>query len=86
MCRAGCETQDHSTFGECARAANLAVHGVGASGHANKAHDRELASYRAARSQGIQPKSTKSGDIEAAVRASDAVGRPWNAATNRFEP
>jgi hypothetical protein len=85
MCRTGCETQDHSSFGECCRAANLALHGFGDSGHANKAHDQELADYREARAQGIQPKSTRSEDTAFAVAASNAVDRPWNARENRFD-
>lgn len=39
------------------------------------ANDRELDAYRTARRQGIQPKTTKLKDINAAVRASDVLGR-----------
>jgi ornithine cyclodeaminase/alanine dehydrogenase-like protein (mu-crystallin family) len=38
-------------------------------------NDRELDAYRTARKQGIQPKTTKLKDINAAVRASDVLGR-----------
>jgi len=36
--------------------------------------EKELDSYRAARKQGIQPRSTKTKDIQTAVRASDKLG------------
>lgn len=39
------------------------------------ANDKELDAYRAARKQGIQPKTTKLKDINAAVRVSDRLGR-----------
>lgn len=39
------------------------------------ANDRELDAYRTARRQGIQPRTTKLKDINAAVRASDVLGR-----------
>lgn len=39
------------------------------------ANDKELDAYRAARRQGIQPKTTKLKDINAAVRVSDKLGR-----------
>ena len=41
----------------------------------NRANDRELDAYRTARKQGIQPKSTKMHDIQAATRASETIGR-----------
>jgi protoporphyrinogen oxidase len=39
------------------------------------ANDKELNAYRSARKHGIQPKTTKLKDINAAVRASDTLGR-----------
>lgn len=36
--------------------------------------ERELNSYRDARKQGIQPRSTRAKDVQAAVRASDKIG------------
>lgn len=39
------------------------------------ANDKELDSYRNARKYGIQPKTTKMKDINAAVKASDVLGR-----------
>ena len=42
-------------------------------------NDKELDSYRSARKQGIQPKSTKQRDINAAVKMSDTLGRAVSA-------
>jgi hypothetical protein len=39
------------------------------------ANDKELNAYRSARKHGIQPKTTKLKDVNAAVRASDTLGR-----------
>ena len=38
-------------------------------------NEKELDSYKSARKDGIQPKSTKMKDINAAVRMSDTLGR-----------
>jgi hypothetical protein len=88
-CRKGCKTQDHTSWGDCLRAASprtyLASPSKGLDGTAQKNWDRELDSYRAARRQGIQPDGTKAHQIEAAVKASDAAGaaygRDFNVAT-----
>lgn len=82
-CRSGCLTQDHASWGECARSSNLRI-GWAASARgldltAQKAWDRELDEYGAARSQGIQPRSTKSRDIRAAVEVSNMTGSAFNA-------
>jgi hypothetical protein len=88
MCRTGCATQDHATWGECARAANLRVAYCGIGGGdatEQKRWDDELSLYRSARSQGIQPEGTKTNQIMAAMKVSDAVGaaygRDFNAAS-----
>jgi hypothetical protein len=88
MCRTGCATQDHATWGECARAANLRVAYCGIGGGdatEQKRWDDELSLYRSARAQGIQPEGTKTNQIMAAMKVSDAVGaaygRDFNAAS-----
>jgi hypothetical protein len=71
MCRSGCPTQDHKSWGECARASRFYTHGV----HQRdeyKAYDAELNDYASARMQGIQPKTTRRPDIDRAVREADA--------------
>ncbi len=41
---------------------------------------RELANYRAAREQGVQPAGTHQGQIDFALKQSEATGKPFNAA------
>lgn len=73
-CRSGCKTQDHDSWGECARASNIGITNEVVAG-AIKNTDKELSAYRDARKLGIQPASTKMKDIQKAVRASDIIGR-----------
>lgn len=73
-CRSGCKTQDHESWGECARASNIGISHE-ASATVIKNTDKELSAYRDARKLGIQPASTKMKDIQKAVRASDLIGR-----------
>lgn len=73
-CRTGCPTQDHESWGECARASNIGISNEPISAYI-KNTDRELSAYRDARKLGIQPASTKMKDIQKAVRASDTIGR-----------
>lgn len=83
-CRTGCPTQDHASWGECARSANFRVawvqHTKGLTLENEKRHVSELEAYRDARRQGIQPKSTRRADIERAVRVSDHYGGAYDAA------
>ena len=89
MCRSGCPTPGaHKNWGDCARAANLRVAYCGIGGGdatEQKRWDDELSLYRSARAQGVQPEGTKTNQIEAALRASEAVGaaygRDFNAAS-----
>lgn len=48
-------------------------------GMTQKAWDKELAAYRNARAQGIQPASTKMKDIKKAVDISEKVGKAYDA-------
>jgi hypothetical protein len=73
-CRTGCPTQDHESWGECLRAANLNFSNERIAADI-KNTDRELSAYRDARKLGIQPASTKMKDIQKAVRVSDTIGR-----------
>lgn len=81
MCRAGCKTQDHATWGDCLRDAGvrtyLASPSRGLDGTAQKKWDSELELYRQARKQGIQPDGTKFNQITAALKASDAAGAAY---------
>jgi hypothetical protein len=46
-----------------------------------KAHDKELSSYYSAVRQGIEPRSTKQHDIDAAVRISNEAGKAFDGAS-----
>lgn len=71
MCRTGCPTQDHKTWGECAKSANFHTNGVHQRTEYKK-YDKELKDYESARMQGIQPKTTRRRDIDRAVREANA--------------
>jgi hypothetical protein len=74
MCRSGCITQDHRSWGECARSARFHTAGL-AQRDEYKAFDAELRDYASAVEQGIQPTSTRRESIDAAVQLSNEAGR-----------
>lgn len=80
-CRTGCPTPgSHKTWGECAKAANLRIAYCGIGGGdatEQKKWDQELALYRSARAQGVQPDGTKARQVIAALRASEAAGAAY---------
>lgn len=81
-CRTGCPTKDHRTWGECARAAELKVAycGIGGvSASEQRKWDNDLAAYKDARRQGIQPSSTRREAVDRAVKISDKTGQAWQA-------
>lgn len=83
-CRTGCRTQDHATWGDCLRASNIQMNaGDAASGKAmsNAKWNGELDAYANARAQGIQPAGTRMGQIIEAEKASETLGRAYNAET-----
>lgn len=80
-CRSGCLTQDHASYGECGRAATIRVGATVASNHGEMfaTTKRELKDYRMARNHGIQPEATTSAKVNDAIRATEILGRPYNA-------
>lgn len=82
-CRTGCATRDHASYSECLRAAGTKVAYANSANNRDystqKRWDSELDLYRRARSEGIQPETTKRRDIEAAMRASDETGMAYQA-------
>lgn len=82
-CSASCKTKDHATWGECVRAKSLKVaYAQSASGKdatSQKKADKNLDDYANARQYGIQPKSTRPKDVQAAIRYSDATGTAFKA-------
>lgn len=83
-CRSGCPTQDHSSYGECCRTVRLGYWYTTGVQRENDWYG-ELAEYRSAVSQGIQPASTKRKDIRAAVELSRTADAPFNAETGGFD-
>ena len=80
-CRTNCATQDHGSFGACARAANIKVNAVMVSPQRSMFDQTkmELSAYDAARRNGIQPEGTTINKVKEAESASRALGRPYNA-------
>lgn len=69
-CRSGCPTQDHASWGDCARNSGLQL---GDLGHGATAHtDRRLNAYASARKLGLQPPTTKLADSVATMRKAGA--------------
>lgn len=75
MCRSGCKTQDHQSWGECARSANISTQWLGGTGISYSdekefwAIDRD---YREALDRGVDPGGFERADVDAALRAADA--------------
>lgn len=68
-CRSGCVTQDHGSFGECARAANIRTMYLGGTGPSwtdEKRFRRTNAEFRKAVESGLNPASVNDRAINAA--------------------
>ena len=89
-CTSGCRTRDHRSYFECIAGKGvktyLASPSKGLDGTAQKKWDKELADYRAARRQGIQPDGTKARHIEEAVRLSDQAGAAYGRDFSKADP
>jgi len=70
-CRTACATQNHASWGECARASNISTQ-VGPVVDANRRLENNLSEYRKVRKQGIQPKSIRRAAVEASKVVNDA--------------
>lgn len=80
-CRSGCREQNHSSYADCLQAANVTVNSVINSPlqFAWEKTKTDVAAYRAARANGIQPEGTTVEKVREAERASKLLGRPYNA-------
>lgn len=82
-CSSRCVTQDHDSMGACLRSMGIRVTGAnsaaGRSTTAERKWNKNLADYRAARAEGIQPASTRPKDIEQAKILSDYTGQAFRA-------
>lgn len=89
-CRSGCKTQDHATWGDCLRAAEVGVYHVAVSkgfdATAQKKWDAELEGFRKASAEGIRPDGTKWKKIDQARRLSDKLGAAYGRDFNKATP
>lgn len=77
MCRSGCRTKDHGSWGECLRAANIKAQWLGGTGMSygdEKDFYKIDTDYRAALDAGVDPGSFERKDVDAALRAADLKG------------
>ena len=72
MCRTGCPTQDHESWGACARDAHVAVQWLGGTGPSARDVRRwhsENERYASAVRQGLQPDAPTHSAVDAALKA-----------------
>jgi hypothetical protein len=82
-CRSGCREQNHDSYAECLQSANVRTAAT-INSNMSIAWDttkKELAAYKTARANGIQPAGTSMQKIREAERASQALGRPYDGDT-----
>ncbi len=82
-CTSSCKTKDHNSYGECLRSNTPMFVGVsptktGWDQDKVKKDEREIQSYWDATRQGIEPRSTRKKDIDAAVRLSNDAGKAFD--------
>ncbi|MGZ4560031.1 MAG: hypothetical protein ACXVGN_00125 [Mycobacteriaceae bacterium] len=82
-CTAGCPTQTCESYGACLRGKALKVaycNSAGGSDYsAQKRLDKDLAFYKEARAQGVQPAGTARPQVENALRISEKTGTAYDA-------
>lgn len=81
-CASSCATHSHRTFGECVRAQNQKVAYCGIGGldrDKQRQWDSDLAAYKSARLQGVQPASTQREAVDRAMKLSESTGQAWQA-------
>ena len=82
-CTSSCKTKDHDSYGECLRSNTPMFVGVnptktGWDQDKVKKDEREIQSYWDATRQGIEPRSTRKKDIDAAVKLSNEAGKAFD--------
>ncbi len=82
-CTASCKTKDHDNYGECIRSNIPMFVGVnptktGWDQDKVKKDEKEIQSYWDATRQGIEPRSTRKKDIDAAVKLSNDAGKAFD--------
>ena len=89
-CRSGCKTQDHESYSDCLQSANFGFAGCfptrqGWDKDKEKKDNKEIQSYWDATKQGIEPRSTRQKDIDAAVRLSNEAGKAFDGTSLTFK-
>ena len=82
-CTSSCKTKDHQTYAECLRQNTPMFVGVsptrtGWDQDKVKKDEKEIQSYWDATRQGIEPRSTRKKDIDAAVKLSNDAGKAFD--------
>ena len=82
-CTSSCKTKDHDSYGECMRSNTPMFVGVnptrtGWDQDKVKKDEKEIQSYWDATRQGIEPRSTRKKDIDAAVKLSNDAGKAFD--------
>jgi hypothetical protein len=82
-CTSSCKTKDHASYGECLRSNTPMFVGVnptktGWDQDKVKKDEKEIQSYWDATRQGIEPRSTRKKDIDAAVKLSNDAGKAFD--------
>jgi hypothetical protein len=82
-CTSSCKTKDHASYGECLRSNTPMFVGVnptktGWDQDKVKKDEKEIQSYWDATRQGIEPRSTRKKDIDAAVKLSNEAGKAFD--------
>ena len=89
-CSTGCRTKDHRSYYECVAGKGVATYlaspSKGLDGTTQKKWDGELAAYRAARAEGIQPDGTRMHQITEARKLSDAAGAAYGRDFSKASP
>lgn len=82
-CTTGCPTQDCESYAVCLRGKGARVAWSNEAGGLDytrqKKWDNDLAAYRDAKSQGVQPAGTQREQVERAMKISDAAGQAYQA-------
>jgi len=84
-CTTGCPNPGtHESWGACLKSKSLraavSIPGKNWDRSAQSSWDRRIDSYKSARADGIQPSSTRSSDIDHAIRHSDQTGTAFQGA------
>lgn len=71
-CRTGCPTQDHTSWGECARDSGLQIGALQGADSVSRRTDKRLGAYATARGLGLQPPTTKIEDSQRTLQQAGA--------------